>query len=523
MAPIRSATLASMLDYSEDDLDVEMLTPDSQIENKAPTKRKPVPKKAAPTTKSNVSTRRTSAGSVLSKPMAVTRKKKAPAKPVVPEDGNDTEEVDDFEEPAPPPKAKRGAKAAAAPVKPPAKRGRPAKIGAKPKVPEPEPEVEEEAPVKPAKKAPAAKATRGKRVKEPESVIPETQPDPMDIEETEIPTEISETDQIASEPPKPLAQRATTGRARSISRQPEPLASRHRRGGSASDTERAGEPALRRKLGDITKKFENLDMKYRSLKELGTTEAQSNFDKLRKNADQRAKDQEEIIASLKREVSNQKSIASESKRLQTQLQSLQSENTRLQTENKTLSSSLTTLQTSLKASENEGKTLQAKLTTLRNSKADAPAKPVPGSAVKARGGIAAGKNTVASETEEKMKTMMLKEEMYSDLTGLMIHTVKKDENEDIYDCIQTGRNGTLRFHLYVSHNTPNPSTTSTPGNVTAYEDEEFAYLPILDQKNDRHLLEILPDYLQEEISFPRNAAPKFYEKIAKLMNTVFEE
>lgn len=81
----------------------------------------------------------------------------------------------------------------------------------------------------------------------------------------------------------------------------------------------------------------------------------------------------------------------------------------------------------------------------------------------------------------------------------------------------------LRFHLYVSHNTANPSTTSTPGNVTAYEDEEFAYLPILDQKNDRHLLEILPDYLQEEISFPRNAAPKFYEKIAKLMNTVFED
>jgi hypothetical protein len=83
----------------------------------------------------------------------------------------------------------------------------------------------------------------------------------------------------------------------------------------------------------------------------------------------------------------------------------------------------------------------------------------------------------------------------------------------------------LRFHLYVSHTSSNPqaATTSTPGNTTAYEDEEFAYLPILDQKNDKHLLEILPDYLQEEISFPRNAAPKFYEKIAKLMNTVFED
>lgn len=448
MPPTKGATLASMLDYSEDDLDIEMLTPDSQIENKVPTKCKPGPKKAAPATKPKVSTRRTSTGSVLNKPMAITRKKKALAEAkTVLDDGNDTEEVDDFDEP--PPKAKRGAKA---PAKPLAKRGR------KPKVMEPEPEVEE-APAKPAKKAPAAKATRGKRAKEPEPVISETQPDPMNIEETEIPTEIPETDQIASEPPKPLAQRATTGRARSMSRQPERLASRHRRGGSASDIERAGEPALRRKLGEITKKFENLDLKYRGLKELGTTEAQSNFDRLRRSADQRAKgtyfsssntqnkvanasiDQEEIIASLKRELSNQKSIASESKRLQTQLQSLQSENTRLQTENNTLSSSLTSAQSGLKASENEAKTLQAKLTTLRNSKTEVPAKTVPGSAVKARGGNAAAKNAVASETEEKMKTMMLKEEMYSDLTGLMIHTVKKDENEDIYDCIQTGRNG----------------------------------------------------------------------------------
>lgn len=283
MAPIKGATLASMLDYSEDDLDIEMLTPDSQIENKAPAKRKPGPKKAAPTANSRVSTRRASAGSVLRKPMAVTRRKKVLAERAAHQDGNDTEEVDDFEEPAPAPKVKRGAKAAAAPAKPPAKRGRPPKVAA------PEPEVEEEAPVKALKKAPAAKATRGKRVKVPETVIPETQPDLMDIEETEIPTEIPETDQIASEPPRPLAQRATTGRARSISRQPEPLTSRHRRGGSASDTERAGEPALRRKLGEITKRFENLDLKYRSLKELGTTEAQSNFDKLRRSTDQRAK------------------------------------------------------------------------------------------------------------------------------------------------------------------------------------------------------------------------------------------
>ena len=55
-----------------------------------------------------------------------------------------------------------------------------------------------------------------------------------------------------------------------------------RRPGSASDTERAGgDPNLRRKLGDITKKFENVDLKYRNLKEIGIAEANANVEKLR--------------------------------------------------------------------------------------------------------------------------------------------------------------------------------------------------------------------------------------------------
>lgn len=35
----------------------------------------------------------------------------------------------------------------------------------------------------------------------------------------------------------------------------------------------------------------------------------------------------------------------------------------------------------------------------------------------------------------------LKEDLYSDLTGLMIRNVKRLDDEDVYDCIQTGRNG----------------------------------------------------------------------------------
>jgi hypothetical protein len=117
-------------------------------------------------------------------------------------------------------------------------------------------------------------------------VIAETQRET--IEDTE-PTGIEESvvEEMKAIRPVPLAY----SRARSSSRQLEPiLSSRHRRGGSASDTERGtSEPALRRKLGDVTSKFENLDLKYRNLKELASTGGQSNLDKLRLATDQRAK------------------------------------------------------------------------------------------------------------------------------------------------------------------------------------------------------------------------------------------
>jgi hypothetical protein len=127
----------------------------------------------------------------------------------------------------------------------------------------------------------------------------------------------------------------------------------------------------------------------------------------------------------------------------------------------------------------------------------------------------------------------LKEDLYSDLTGLIIRNVKRLDDEDVYDCIQTGRNGckfspvplltsvvltslaALHFHLSISHL---PPTSTTPGGPGGYDDMEFAYTPLLDEKNDKDLLEILPDYLMEEICFPRSSAARFYAKLGDCMN-----
>lgn len=64
----------------------------------------------------------------------------------------------------------------------------------------------------------------------------------------------------------------------------------------------------------------------------------------------------------------------------------------------------------------------------------------------------------------------------------------------------------LHFHL----------TVTTGGE--SYEETEFVYNPLLNEQRDKELIELLPDYLTEEICFPRAQAPKFYTKVVDSMS-----
>jgi len=118
--------------------------------------------------------------------------------------------------------------------------------------------------------------------------------------------------------------------------------------------------------------------------------------------------------------------------MRSQLSQVQTENTKLAAENKTLSSNLQDLQT-------EVKSLTVKLSAARSTSVDGRSNAnVPGSAVKTahqRG------NSSQSIKGPDPAIERLKEDLYSDLTGLMIRNVKRLDEEDVYDCIQTGRNG----------------------------------------------------------------------------------
>lgn len=132
---------------------------------------------------------------------------------------------------------------------------------------------------------------------------------------------------------------------------------------------------------------------------------------------------DKLIASLQNNLSVQTAQAADLSKLRAEMDGLTISNTAQATETKSL-------QTSLQSAQNEIKTLQAKLAASRSTSEQAVARGAPNSTVK--GGA-----------EAEKRVLKLKEDLYADLTGLIVRDVKRHEAEceDVYDCIQTGRNG----------------------------------------------------------------------------------
>lgn len=142
-------------------------------------------------------------------------------------------------------------------------------------------------------------------------------------------------------------------------------------------------------------------------------------------------DQDGVIKALKQQVADLQSRTSEITALNRSIAALNKTNSSLAVENKRLTDSLNT-------AHKENTTLNAKLAAARSS--TQPEAKVPGSAVKARttGVVLPG----SAEAAKDAVLQKQKVEMYCDLTNLVIVGVKKNEDdEDVYDCLQTGRNG----------------------------------------------------------------------------------
>lgn len=88
---------------------------------------------------------------------------------------------------------------------------------------------------------------------------------------------------------------------------------------------------------------------------------------------------------------------------------------------------------------------------------------------------------------------LLKEEVYQDLTGLVISSVSREQDGTVFNCLQTGKNGTLHYKL------------TWPKD----RDEQITFTPLLDAERDGELAALLPDYLTEQISFGQDQAGMF--------------
>ncbi|KAG2182583.1 hypothetical protein INT43_007514 [Umbelopsis isabellina] len=96
-----------------------------------------------------------------------------------------------------------------------------------------------------------------------------------------------------------------------------------------------------------------------------------------------------------------------------------------------------------------------------------------------------------------------KSELYEDLTGLLLTDVKRTADSIVYNCLQTGRNGTLHFKLSQNNDQPN----------------ELHYQPMLDKQRDADLIMRLPEYLTTEIEFTRDKANSFFWRLLTFLQS----
>lgn len=147
------------------------------------------------------------------------------------------------------------------------------------------------------------------------------------------------------------------------------------------------------------------------------------------------------MASLKKELATQASLAQESKKLQKNVQVKDAEICKLH-------GTVAELNSDLDTARNEIKALQAKLAASRSASVavETAGTKTPASAIKNVGQtrtIMVG----SAEAAQAAQMAQLKEDLYSDLTGLILRGVKRGDVEDSYDCLQTGRNGSKSCYL----------------------------------------------------------------------------
>lgn len=135
------------------------------------------------------------------------------------------------------------------------------------------------------------KAARQTSVSENEEAQPEPSPVPRAAARVRQDVEVGETQQTEKPPTELLEESVFPGPCRPSMSPQKPRGFRpslHRNSQGSpikrklGDSEKGGDPELRRRLGELTKKHDALEIKYRNLREIAIVEANANMEELRK-------------------------------------------------------------------------------------------------------------------------------------------------------------------------------------------------------------------------------------------------
>ncbi|ORX88705.1 hypothetical protein K493DRAFT_359155 [Basidiobolus meristosporus CBS 931.73] len=199
-------------------------------------------------------------------------------------------------------------------------------------------------------------------------------------------------------------------------------------------------------LKRVNKQLEELTKKYEELKRIGIQDAEKTFSEYKNNAELRFKASDDAIDRLKKELAKLKEQKSVKKQL---------ENQKL-----------------LEQQAEELESLNSEVAKLRSESEKL------------------NEEKVSSDTAE----MDLSLQLYKELSQLKIMQIEKTDQELIFTCEQTGGKGTLKYLLRQDLD----------------DLETFHYEPLLDEENDADLIEQIPGYFNEAISFNKAYASLFF-------------
>lgn len=79
-------------------------------------------------------------------------------------------------------------------------------------------------------------------------------------------------------------------------------------------------------------------------------------------------------------------------------------------------------------------------------------------------------------------------------------------------------NAILALHFRITVDNEAASNPKTPTGQS-YEDDDYVYEPLFEKSRDRELLDLLPEFLLDDITFPRRQAMAFFGQVLDKMNT----